>query len=156
MRNLARIFFAAWYLSGWLVHVTFAVRNPSIYRRFGDTALVPLLNLRWRTTIMPNITFFALLLAVFEAVTGALILGKGMFVKTGLVMSILFNLFLVTLGLGDTQSTGLKSFLTNRFPNILFAVLQLPLLLLSFDRSISQELRALPDRVRKQHYTIIS
>lgn len=155
MRQLARIFFAAWYLGGWLVHVLLAVPNPGIYRRFGDTALVPQLNWLWQTTIMPNITFFALLLAAFEVVTGILILSKGIYVKIGLVLSILFNLFLVILGLGDTQSTGLTSFLMNRLPNILFAVLQLPLLRLSYDRSIDQELRALFHRMRNKFHPAV-
>ncbi len=49
---------------------------------------------------MPHITFFALLLATFEITTGILIFSKGRYVKIGLTASVLFNLFLVQLGLG--------------------------------------------------------
>jgi hypothetical protein len=49
---------------------------------------------------VPHITFFALLPAAFEVVTCILILSKGKFVKVGLAGSVLFNLFLVQLGLG--------------------------------------------------------
>ena len=85
---------------------------------------------------MPRITFFALLLATFEMTTGILILSKGRYVKVGLVASLLFNLFLVQLGLGYSEIpwSG-RDFLLNRLSNVLFVLLQLPLFWVRFDRA---------------------
>jgi hypothetical protein len=92
---------------------------------------------------MPNITFFALLLAAFEMAIGILILSKDRYVKAGLAVSVLFNIFLVQLGLGypEIQGSG-REFLLNRAPNLLFALLQLPLFWVHFDKSLPQLLRA--------------
>lgn len=92
---------------------------------------------------MPNITLFALLLAAFESTTGILILSKGRYVKAGLTASVLFNLFLVQLGLGYPEMQGSeRDFLLNRLPNLLFALLQCPLFLVSFDKSLPGVVRA--------------
>jgi hypothetical protein len=92
---------------------------------------------------MPRITFFALLLATFEMTTGILILSKGRYVKVGLVASLLFNLFLVQLGLGYSEIpwSG-RDFLLNRLSNVLFVLLQLPLFWVRFDESLPKFLRA--------------
>ena len=92
---------------------------------------------------MPHITFFALLLAIFEMATGILILSKGRLALIGLSASVLFNLFLVQLGLGFPESlwSG-RDFLLNRLSCSLFAVLQLPLFWVSFDSSFPAFLRA--------------
>jgi hypothetical protein len=141
--NVARVFFALWYLFGSPVHVKFGLTNNHIYERFGSTSLFPASRELWTTMVMPNITLFALLLAAFEMATGILILGKGRYVKVGLTASLLFNFFLVQLGLGYPELPWSGSdFLLNRLPNLLFALLQLPLFWLHFDRSIPELLRA--------------
>jgi len=92
---------------------------------------------------MPNITFCALLLAAFEMVTGILILSHGRYVKIGLVASVLFNLFLVQLGLGYPEIPwSSRDFLLNRMPNVLFVLLQLPLFWVYFGESFPEFLRA--------------
>jgi hypothetical protein len=92
---------------------------------------------------MPNITFFALLVAAFEMATGILILSKGRYVKVALTASVLFNLYLVQLGLGYPEILGSgRDFLLNRMSNLLFALLQLPLFWVHFDKSLPQLLRA--------------
>ena len=77
---------------------------------------------------MPHITFFALLLAAFEMTTGIVMLSKGRLAWIGLAASVLFNLFLVQLGLGfpEVPWSG-REFLLNRLSCSLFAVLQFPL-----------------------------
>jgi hypothetical protein len=92
---------------------------------------------------MPNVTFFALLLAVIEMATGMLILSKGRYVKTGLMASVLFNLFLTRLGLRypEIPWSG-RDFLLNRLATLLFALLQLPLFRVHFERSLPELLRA--------------
>jgi hypothetical protein len=64
--NVARAFFALGYLVGSMVHVRFAVTNNHVYEAFGKTALIPGFQKLWSSVVMPNITFFALLLAAFE------------------------------------------------------------------------------------------
>lgn len=86
--------------------------------------------------IMPNIVFFALSLAAFELLVGLLLVGKGKQVKSGLMLSILFNLFLVQLGLSGQATDRVSDFLINRLPNLVFVAIQTPLLFCTFDRSL--------------------
>jgi hypothetical protein len=137
------VFFALWYLFGSLVHVKFGLTNNPIYEQFGSTSLFPASRELWTTLVMPNITFFALLLAAFEMATGVLILGKGRSVKIGLAASVVFNVFLVQLGLGYAEiQWSARDCLLNRVPNLLFVLLQLPLFWAHFDKSLPQLLRA--------------
>ncbi len=141
--NAARVFFAFWYLLGSLVHVEFGLTDNHIYEQFGRTSLFAASRELWTSVVMPNITFFALLLVAFEMATGILILSKGKYVKIGLTASVLFNLFLVQLGLGSPEIQGSeRDFLVNRLPTLLFALLQLPLFWVHFDKSLPQLLRA--------------
>src|ERR1700751_4419327 len=93
--NTARVFFALWYLLGSLIHVKFGLTNSHIYEIFGGTSIFEVSRELWAGIVMPHITFFALLLAVFEMTTGILILSSGRLVLIGLTASVLFNLFLV-------------------------------------------------------------
>jgi hypothetical protein len=134
--NAARIFFALWYLGGTLVHLYAGRFDNGIYRVFGETSLLPFARDLWATLIVPNIALFTLLLAAFELTTGVLILSKGKYVKLGLAMSILFNLYLVQQGLGSVQPDLMSDFLANRAVNLVFAALQVPLFWVRFDRPI--------------------
>jgi hypothetical protein len=72
---------------------------------------------------MPHIALFALLLAAFEMAVGILLLSKGRYVKIGLAASVLFNLFLVQLGLGSSEiQESERNFLVNRMPTLLLAL----------------------------------
>jgi hypothetical protein len=104
--NVARVFFALWYLLGSLVHVKFGLTNNHIYEPFGRTSLFAAFGELWTRMVMPHIAFFALLLAAFEMAVGILLLSKGRYVKIGLTASVLFNLFLVQLGLGSPEIQG--------------------------------------------------
>jgi hypothetical protein len=135
--NVARVFFALWYLLGSLIHVKYGLTNNHIYEAFGTTSLFAASRDLWISVVMPHVVFFALLLAAFELTTGILILSKGRYVTIGLAASVLFNLFLVQLGLGfpEIPWTG-RDFLLNRLPTLLFALLQLPLFWVHFDKSL--------------------
>jgi len=134
--NLARVFFASWYLVGCIVHVRCGLTNPQmIYAQFGRTSLFPFFRELWFSLIMPHIALFALLLAVFELATGLLLLSQGKRVTVGLVASVLFNLFLAQLGMGFASAGWRTDFLTNRLPPLLFAVLQAPLFRIHFEHS---------------------
>lgn len=141
MKNILRTFIALWYLLGWISHVYLALNNPQLYSAFGSTALVPGYEEFWQGFIMPNISFFAFLLAGFEILVGIALISKGHWVKTGLIFSLLFNLFLIQMGLGMPTEPGWPDFLTNRLPNLIFILLQIPLLWTVFPRSIIEILK---------------
>ena len=141
--NVARVFFALWYLLGSLVHVKYGLTNNHIYDRFGRTSLFAASGELWTRVVMPHIAFFALLIAAFEMAVGILLLNKGRYVKIGLAASVLFNLFLAQLGLGYPEIQGSeRDFLVNRLPTLLFALLQCPLFWVHFDNSVPTLLRA--------------
>ena len=102
--------------------------------------LIPGFRELWRTVVMPEIVFFALALAAFELVVGILIIGKGTPVKYGLAASILFNLFLVQLGLAGQTADWVSDLLVNRLPNLVFIAIQIPLLFCTFERSLFEVL----------------
>jgi hypothetical protein len=140
--NAARMFFALWYLLGSLVHIRFALTNTRVYTQFGSSSLFTVSRDLWTSIVMPHITFFALLLAALEMPTGILILSRGRLVTLGLATSVSFNLFLLQLGLGWPAIPGTWSdFVHNRLPNLLFALLQLPLFRVRFDKSVPELLR---------------
>lgn len=90
LRSIVCIFVALWYFPGWMLHVYLGLFSPETYRNFGETALIPAYTSLWRDFIMPNILLFALLLAAFEIVVGCLLVGKGQWVKIGLMFSLFF------------------------------------------------------------------
>ena len=141
MKNGLRIFIAAWYLLGWMVHVYLAITSPQIYESFGATGIIPGYEQFWANWIMPNITFLALLLAAFELCVGSLLIYKGTWVKIGLVFSILFNLFLIQMGLGSVTTTFWSDFLSNRLPNLIMVMLQFPLLWGTYTHSIIESFK---------------
>lgn len=136
MKDAARSFIPPWYLLGWILHLYLALTNPDLYRGFGNTALIPAIRDLWQSLIMPNIPFFALALAASELLVGLLIIGKGSMVKYGLILSIFFNLFLVQLGLSGQAGNWTSGLMINRLPNLVFVVIQIPLLFHDFDRSL--------------------
>jgi hypothetical protein len=144
--NAARLFFALWYLLGSLSHVYFGIANNHIYEILGRTSIFAISREIWASVVMPHITFFALLLAAFEMATGILILSKGRLAWISLAASVLFNLFLVQLGLGFSEVpwSG-RDFVLNRLSCLLFAILQLPLFWVRFDLSFPEFIR---DRFR--------
>lgn len=128
MRKVIRLFVAPWYLLGWLSHVYLGLVNPRIYAVFSETAIIPGYANFWNSMVMPSITFLAFLLAGFEILVGCLLLSEGKWVKAGVVLSILFNLFLIQMGLGIPATGGWQDFLNNRLPNVIFLAIQIPLL----------------------------
>ncbi len=136
IKNILRIFIAVWYLLGWMLHVYLGLFSPTIYKEFGNTSLLPALTRIWQGVIMPNITIFALILAAFEITVGLLIISKGKKVKLGFSLSICFNFFLILLGLGMPAADAGNDFIMNRLPNLIFLLIQLPLLWSQFENSI--------------------
>jgi hypothetical protein len=91
----------------------------------------------WAAFVMPHVTAFALFLSAFELAVAVLLLSKGRAVTVALTASLLFNLFLVQLGLGYPATPGsVRDFVLNRLSNVLFIFAQLPLYWVSFDKSL--------------------
>lgn len=141
-KNTVRLIIVPWYLFGWVVHVFLGLVNPEIYRVFGSTALIPAYTSFWNETVMPNITILAFLLAAFEIAVGLLLSAKGKWVKIGLICSVLFNLFLIQMGLSYTTSDILSDFAINRLPNIIFIALQIPLFWGDFQKSLPSVIKS--------------
>ena len=73
-------------------------------------------------------------------------MSRGRAVKLALTASLLFNLFLVQLGLGYPATSGsMRDFVANRLSNLLFILVQLPLFWVRFDKSLPASIR---DRFR--------
>ncbi len=141
--NAARMFFAPWYFVGSLIHLWCGLTNGRVYEVLGRTPMFAVSRELWGTVVMPRIAFFALLLAAFEMTTGILMLSKGRWVHYALVASILFNLFLVQLGLGfQAAPWSGRDFLLNRLSCLLFAALQIPLFWVDFNLTLPGFLRA--------------
>jgi hypothetical protein len=141
--NAWRVFLALWYLGGSFIHLQCGLYRPQIYARFGVAPLDPLIARIWAALVMPHITAFALLLAAYELAVVILLLSRGRAVALALTASLLFNLFLVQLGLGYPATPGsTRDFVLNRVPNLLFILVQLPLYWVRFDRSLLALVRA--------------
>jgi hypothetical protein len=137
------MFFASWYLVGSFIHAWCGLTNGRVYEVFGRTAMFAVLRELWGTVVMPHIAFFALLLAAFEMTTGILMLSKGRCVHYALIASVLFNLFLVQLGLGfPAVPWSGRDFLLNRLSCSLFAAMQVPLFWVGFSLTFLEFLRA--------------
>lgn len=156
MKIIVRTFFALWYLIGWVVHVYLGIWSPEAYNGFGNSALFPALQSIWFNLVIPNIRIFALLLAVIEIIIGLLLLYKGKWVKVGVAFSLLFNLFLVVLGLTVSAEAAFSDFVRNRLPNLVFMAGQLPLLWMQFDRSIPEVIREKLSAFRKRRETFVT
>lgn len=149
MRTIIRIFVSLWFLLGWISHVYLGLTNPEMYRAFGKTALLPGYRTLWQNVVMPNITLFALLLAAFEIFVGVLLVNKGKWVKVGLVLSFLFNLFLLQMGLGYLTANAWEGFLFNRLANLVFMALLVYLWFGSYEHSIPEILNTWWSKIRR-------
>ena len=141
--NAARMFFAPWYFVGSLIHAWCGLTNGRVYEVLGRSGMFAVSRELWGTVVMPHITFLALLLAAFEMATGIMMLSKSRCVHYALGASILFNLFLVQLGLGfQAVPWSGRDFFLNRLSCLLFAALQVPLFWVDFDLTFPGFLRA--------------
>jgi hypothetical protein len=129
MRTVARLFILPWYLVGWILHFYLGLFSPEAYLPFGSTAILPGYSEVWLSVVMPHVSVFALLLAGFELTVASLLLSGRTCFRAGVALSIAFNLFLVQMGLGYEVGRPIESFMVNRLPNLVFVVIQVPLLL---------------------------
>lgn len=105
--------------------------------------------------IIPNITIFALLLAVFQIIIGLLLINTGKWVKIGVMLSLAFNLFLVFLGLSWPAEDVYSDFVKNRLPILVFAAAQIPLLWMEFSKSLPEIMRDKFSAFKKRRTTLM-
>ncbi len=151
LKNSLRTFIALWYLLGWVVHIFISVivPQPQLYLNFGATSLFPFTRSLWQTIVVPNILLFGPLCAVFELTVGILMAGKGVRVKVALAASLIFNAFLLQLGLAMPAEGWAADFFTNRLPVLIFAAVQVPLLWGTYDYTIPELVVARVRRIKK-------
>lgn len=138
-----RVFIAVWYLAGSVIHLLCALLQPYAYARLDQAPLYPFMGRVWNQFFMPHIVILAILLSAMELAVGLMLLGRKSAVKIALTFSVLFNLFLVVLGLGFSAVPGSwHDFVANRLSNLLFILIQLPLFWVDFDTSIPAAIRA--------------
>jgi hypothetical protein len=125
LANIVRIGIGFIFLAGAAVNAYLGLTQPQIYRSFADTALIPLYRDLWQSLVVPNLGFWLALTVAFEVTTGLLILSKGVRVKVGLGLGILFCLILVPFW---WQGGALS--------NILLALVQARLLRFEYDTSL--------------------
>lgn len=77
------------------VNARVTLRNPGVYDAMADLAVLPPYRWLLRSVIRPLATPFTLVLIVFEAVTGLLILGRGKAARLGLASAVAFQLAVI-------------------------------------------------------------
>src|SRR5215212_9320214 len=119
--NAARLFLGVFFIvMGIGFHLVLIVRNPHGYDGFSTSALLPLYRWAFRAIVTPYPLAFALAAAAFEIAVGLLLLGKGEYVKMGLLAGSLFLLAITPLGIETLPNAllalGLGYLATRAFP----------------------------------------
>jgi hypothetical protein len=109
-----------------------SISNPQFYTQWVANPLIPFYKTFFRDVVTPYAPFLTALVALYEITLGVLILSRGIAVKIGLLGGIFFNLLLAPMWIGQT------------FPNLLLAVLHVPLLWQDFKTPFV--LGPIPDR----------
>ena len=91
--NIARIVFGIIYLLGAIANITLVTINGSqSYIGFADATFFPWYREAWMAVAAPNITLIVILLIAFEIILGLLFIIKRKYLKTALILGILFCL----------------------------------------------------------------
>jgi hypothetical protein len=92
--NIIRILFGLVMLAGAAANAFMALTQPGIYAPFADMSFLSLYRTAWQSLVLPYLGAWLLLVVAFEVTMGVLLLSKGMWVRVGIVGTILFFLFL--------------------------------------------------------------
>lgn len=90
-----RISLGILYIIASIINFYFSRTNPEIYREWANSALLPFykqLMLNWSGT---ELVVILTVVALYQVTMGALILRSGQWLKTGLIMAIIFH-FVIT------------------------------------------------------------
>jgi hypothetical protein len=94
--NAGRIFLGFFFVAmGVGVNVAFLLTQPSFVADYGREAWLPLYRTLTETIIAPQPKIFGILLILFEVAMGLFLLSRGIWVKVGLIGTMIFVLALV-------------------------------------------------------------
>lgn len=106
--NIARIVTGVFFLVMALgVNVPVAVSNPGMFAEAGANALLPVYRWFFGEILARYPLPFVILLILFEATVGLLILSRGRYMRLGLLAACLFCLFLTPVGVEELTSPAL-------------------------------------------------
>ncbi|MFN8421727.1 MAG: hypothetical protein U0528_21145 [Anaerolineae bacterium] len=94
------MFLGAWYLPiGVVLHsIVILSGNPQAYAGIAEGSFLPVYQVFFAGIVPQNIVLWATLAAVFELVVGVLIFSSGRAAKLGLLLSLVFQIFLIPMG----------------------------------------------------------
>lgn len=93
--DIVRLLFAVIFFLGAIANTAMASFSPSLYEHFADTALLTFYTDLWQDLVYPNIRLFLIPVILLELAIAWLLLQSRMYVKGGLLIALLFDLFLV-------------------------------------------------------------
>jgi hypothetical protein len=93
LQSIGEIGFGVIFLVGAVFNLFYTLRHgEEFYGSFAENAWFPPSRVAVRRLVIPHSTFFTLILVVLQLVIATLILTRGDFVKTGLIMGGIFSL----------------------------------------------------------------
>jgi hypothetical protein len=116
LSDAGRTIFALAYFAGAGFNLAYTARHPELFEEWVREPLLPVYRWFFVEVVAENVRFWVPLAAAGEVLLGALLLARGRAVKVGVLLSILFQLLLAPMWIGQT------------LPNLVLAVVQLPLL----------------------------
>lgn len=129
MADAARSVLALAYFAGAAFNSLYTLRHPEVFDGWLESPLLP--GYRWFfvDVVAQNAWFWVPLAVAGEIILGILLLTRGRLVRIGIALSILFQLLLAPMWIGQA------------FINIVLAILQVPLLRGAYPLSIPERLR---------------
>lgn len=97
-RNLVRFTFGFMYIIGSMINFKFILTNPQIYRSWADSALLFFYREIMLALSHQQLVVILLVVVMYEFTMGLLILGKGIYVKVGFVLAIIFHIIITPWG----------------------------------------------------------
>jgi hypothetical protein len=93
--DIIRLALVAIFALGALANITMALFTPSVYETFADMAFFSVYTDLWQDLVYPNIRLFLVPVILLELTIAWLLLQSRGYVKIGLLVALLFDLFLV-------------------------------------------------------------
>lgn len=105
--NAGRIFLGIFFIAMAIgVNVTFLLTQPDFVLNYGREAWLPLYRTLTESVIALSPTAFGILLILFEVAMGLFLLSKGVWVKVGLIGTMMFVLALVPIHIAQIAWAG--------------------------------------------------
>lgn len=93
--EIFRLIFSIIFLLGSITNLFLLLTNPGLYTSFADLSLLETYITTWSDIVVPNINIMILMVAIFEFVLAFLIASKERAVHAGLILAVIFMVFLV-------------------------------------------------------------